>query len=412
MRVVAPWVCEDMVDLLASDDVRSVAGGRVTWAQREVRADDLDGAWLVHAATDDSATNADLVRWADARRLFCVNAGAADQGSARTPATTRSGDVLVGVVTDVRAHDAGIDGLPEPSGQGSATRAAHEPAAATRPSAGTRRTPDPRRTVAVRDAIAELLRSGEADQRRHRPGPGRVVLVGGGPGAVDLLTVRGRRELAEADVVVADRLGPTEVLDQLAAGVEVIDVGKVPGNHAVPQHEINAILVEQAQRGRRVVRLKGGDPFVFGRGGEEVVACREAGVPVEVVPGISSSLSVPALAGIPVTHRGTVASFHVTSGHEGLDAASLACVRDRAATLVILMGVSVLGTIVGQLVASGAAPDTPVAVVENGSTPQQRVTRSRLDAVVRTAENVGVRSPAVIVIGDVAADDLLEGVRG
>lgn len=385
VRVVAPQLCEDLRDLVAE------GAGRVTWAARDVREQDLDDAWLVVAATDDSGANRDVGAWAHARRTWCVNAGAAHEGSARTPATTRHGDVLVGVVTDVSAPHA-------------------TPVA---PGADTGPGPDPRRVRTVRDAIAEHLRAGGADRRRRRPAPGgvgTVTLVGGGPGAVDLLTVRGRRALAEADVVVADRLGPVDVLEELAPGVEVIDVGKTPGNHPVPQHEINAILVEQARRGRAVVRLKGGDPFVYGRGGEEVLACREVDVPVEVVPGVSSALSVPALAGIPVTHRGTVAAFHVVSGHDGLDEASLVSVRERAATLVVLMGVSQLSRIVAQALDAGADPALPVAVVENGSTPRQRVTRAPLRDVAERAAQVGVRAPAIIVIGDVAAEGRLDPV--
>ncbi|MCB7134970.1 uroporphyrinogen-III C-methyltransferase [Cellulosimicrobium marinum] len=391
VRVVAPQLCEDLHELVASlsagrssstrpGDDRSPAptggsGGCIDWAPREVRESDVADAWLVLAATDDTTTNRDVARWAEARRVWCVNAGAAHEGTARTPATTHSGDVLVGVVTDTRGAV------------------------------------DPRRARAVRDAVAEHLRSGGADQRRRRPvpgGTGKVTLVGGGPGAVDLLTLRGRRALAEADVVVTDRLGPVDVLDELAPGVEVIDVGKTPGHHPVPQHEINAILVEQAQRGRAVVRLKGGDPFVYGRGGEEVVACREAGVPVDVVPGISSALSVPALAGIPLTHRGTVAAFHVISGHDGLDDAALVSVRDRAATLVVLMGVTQLARITAQALDAGADPALPVAVVENGSTPRQRVTRAPLAEIVEHAARVGVRAPAVVVVGDVAAEGRLD----
>lgn len=416
VRVVAPQVCEDLRDLVAASLHAPLLGpgpapssaqrlpdggagpvGRVTWAPREVRESDVADAWLVLAATDDSGTNRDVAAWAAARRTWCVNAGAAHEGTARTPATTRSGDVLVGVVTDVPAAGVSADGRAR------GRRADGSPAE--------RRGADPRRARAVRDAIAEHLRSGGADQRRHRPasgGLGSVTLVGGGPGAVDLLTVRGRRALAEADVVVADRLGPVDVLDELAPGVEVIDVGKTPGNHPVPQHEINAILVEQAQRGRRVVRLKGGDPFVYGRGGEEVVACREAGVPVDVVPGVSSALSVPALAGIPLTHRGTVAAFHVVSGHDGLDAAALAGVRDRTATLVVLMGVSQLARITAQALGAGADPALPVAIVESGSTPRQRVTRAPLGEVVERAARVGVRAPAIIVVGDVAAEGRLD----
>lgn len=240
---------------------------------------------------------------------------------------------------------------------------------------------------------------------------GKVTLVGGGPGDPDLLTLRAWRALQAADVVVADRLGPVSALDDLPAHVEVIDVGKTAGHHPVPQDEINAILVAQARAGRNVVRLKGGDPFVFGRGGEEVVACRSAGVPVEVVPGVTSAVSVPELAGIPVTHRGITAAFHVTSGHGGLDTAALVAVRDRTATLVILMGVSMLGTIAEQALAAGAEPATPVAIVENGSTPAQRVTRARLDEVARVAAETGVAAPAVIVIGGVAAEGVLEGTR-
>ncbi|KON74641.1 hypothetical protein M768_01545 [Cellulosimicrobium cellulans F16] len=412
VRVVAPQVCEDLRDLVAASlhapllapssaqrrpDGGAAPGGRVTWAPREVRESDVEDAWLVLAATDDSGTNRAVAAWAAARRTWCVNAGAAHEGTARTPATTHSGDVLVGVVTDVPpAHLSAV-------GRGGERRAAD--------SSVERRGADPRRARAVRDAIAEHLRSGGADQRRHRPasgGLGSVTLVGGGPGAVDLLTVRGRRALAEADVVVADRLGPVDVLDELAPGVEVIDVGKTPGNHPVPQHEINAILVEQAQRGRRVVRLKGGDPFVYGRGGEEVIACREAGVPVDVVPGVSSALSVPALAGIPLTHRGTVAAFHVISGHDGLDAAALAGVRDRTATLVVLMGVSQLARITAQALGAGSDPALPVAIVESGSTPRQRVTRAPLGEVVERAAQSGVRPPAIIVVGDVAAEGRLD----
>jgi uroporphyrin-III C-methyltransferase/precorrin-2 dehydrogenase/sirohydrochlorin ferrochelatase len=239
-------------------------------------------------------------------------------------------------------------------------------------------------------------------------------LVGGGPGAVDLLTVRAWRALQSADVVVADRLGPVEILAELPPHVRVVDVGKEPGRHPVPQERINELLVEHARTGAHVVRLKGGDPFVLGRGGEEVIACVVAGVPVEVVPGVTSAVAVPGLAGIPLTHRGVTTGFHVVSGHCApgasdpqdtgpsrasdtsgpLDAAALSCVRDGAATLVVLMGVRSLG-----------------AIVENGSTPEQRVTRARLDEAADVATSRGVRSPAVVVIGRVAAEGLLEGTR-
>ncbi|MFJ3403172.1 uroporphyrinogen-III C-methyltransferase [Promicromonospora sp. NPDC090134] len=248
---------------------------------------------------------------------------------------------------------------------------------------------------------------------------GRVTLVGGGPGAVDLLTVRAWRALQAADVVVADRLGPVEILAELPPHVRVVDVGKEPGRHPVPQERINELIVEHALAGAHVVRLKGGDPFVLGRGGEEVLACVAAGVPVEVVPGITSAVAVPGLAGIPLTHRGVTTGFHVVSGHCAagptagtsgpLDEAALSCVRFGTATLVVLMGVRSLGAIVAQCLAAGADPGTPVAMVENGSTPEQRVTRARLDEAAGVAAARGVRSPAVVVIGHVAAAGLLEG---
>jgi len=250
-----------------------------------------------------------------------------------------------------------------------------------------------------------------------QPGVGSVVLVGAGPGAADLLTYRAWRALTTADVVVTDRLVPREVLDDLDPAVEVVDVGKTPGRHTLPQEEIDALIVARALAGQRVVRLKGGDPFVFGRGGEEVAACRAAGVPVEVVPGVSSALAAPALAGVPLTHRGTTTAFHVVTGHtrEGaaagrdvLDDVSVACVTSRAATLVVLMGVAALPAIVARLLDAGAAPGTPVAIVERGSQPDQRVTRAALDLAAKRAEEVGVRAPAVVVIGDVADEQLLE----
>ena len=176
-----------------------------------------------------------------------------------------------------------------------------------------------------------------------------MVLVGGGPGAADLMTLRARRALAEADVVVTDRLGPTSVLADLPDDVEVIDVGKTPGLHAVTQDEINRILVDHAQRGRLVVRLKGGDPFLFGRGGEEELALAAHGIPVEVVPGVSSALAAPAAAGIPVTHRGTVAAVHVAHGHGRLDDTAVGAVVRGEATLVVLMGISLLADHVARL---------------------------------------------------------------
>ena len=361
-------------------------GGLISWLPRRVEESDLAGAWFVHTATGSPETDLAVAGWADARRVWCVNAGDASFGSARIPAVRTVGEVLVGVVSTEGSAD------PRRSA-GIATQLAH------------------RLTESLVEELAARLREGSIDLRRRRPrgpGHGRVTLVGGGPGAVDLLTVRGRRALSEADVVVTDRLGPIGVLGELAEGVEIIDVGKNPGHHPVPQDEINRILVEQAALGRVVVRLKGGDPFIYGRGGEEVQACRAAGIPVEVVPGISSSVAAASAAGIPVTHRGVADSFHVMTGHEGLGERAQAIMRDSKSTLVVLMGVGSLGRMTAAAIASGVAVDTPVAIVERGTTPEQRTTRGTLGDIVGRAADAQVENPAVIVIGQVARLGLLD----
>jgi uroporphyrin-III C-methyltransferase/precorrin-2 dehydrogenase/sirohydrochlorin ferrochelatase len=225
-----------------------------------------------------------------------------------------------------------------------------------------------------------------------------VAIVGGGPGDPELISVRGRRLLAEADVVLVDRLAPRALVDGLDPEVVVIDVGKTAGHHPLPQEEINRLLVEHAQAGRRVVRLKGGDPFVLGRGGEEALACLAAGVQVEVVPGVTSAIAVPAAAGIPVTHRGRSRQVTIASGHEGLDWASLAALEG---TLVLLMGVGGLEVAATELVAHGKPSTTPVAIVESGFSPAQRTTVGTLATIAALAREADVQPPAVIVVGSV-----------
>ena len=247
-------------------------------------------------------------------------------------------------------------------------------------------------------------------------GRGTVALVGGGPGPLDLLTVRALRLLRAADVVIVDRLGPgAEIRSELRPGALVIDVGKRPGHHPVPQEGINALILEHALEGRAVVRLKGGDPFLLGRGGEEVLACREAGIEAEVVPGISSALAVPQAAGVPVTHRGISSTVHLVSGHDltgphGPSDATLAALADRAVTTVVLMGVAALPALVAAALAHEVPGERPVAIIENGHTPRQRTTRTTLAGAVHAAAAAQVRSPAVIVIGEVARPELLQPV--
>ncbi|WES65757.1 uroporphyrinogen-III C-methyltransferase [Microbacter sp. GSS18] len=235
-----------------------------------------------------------------------------------------------------------------------------------------------------------------------RPLPGgRVTLIGGGPGRADLITVAGRDALRQADVVLYDRLGPGDDLDLLAPGAQLVDVGKTPGHHAVPQHEINRMLVTHARAGRRVVRLKGGDPFVFGRGGEEVMACRDASVPVTVVPGISSAIAVPAVAGIPVTHREVSRTFTVISGHVPFGEDELAHLVGLGGTIVVLMGVANLPAMAAGLLRHGMSPAMPLGIVESGFRDAQRTTVADLGAVTEVLTRVRPRSPAVIVIGEV-----------
>jgi uroporphyrin-III C-methyltransferase len=234
---------------------------------------------------------------------------------------------------------------------------------------------------------------------------GSVALVGGGPGDPGLITVLGRRLLAEADVVVTDKLAPRSLLTELDPDVEVIDAGKQPHAHNLTQGQINELIVARALAGKRVVRLKGGDPFVFGRGGEEALACVQAGVPVEIVPGVTSAIAAPAYAGIPVTHRGITQDFSVVSAH--LDPSHPGATVDWAAlaetsgTLVLMMAVAHLAAVAAELIKRGRPATTPVAVISDATLPGQQVLTSTLGQVAADSVSADVRPPAVVVIGEV-----------
>jgi uroporphyrin-III C-methyltransferase len=346
-----------------------VAPGSLIWIRRRYEPGDLDGAWYAVAATDDPDVNAAVAEEAERARIFCARADDRGASSAWTPAVGRQGDLVVGI------HGGG----------------------------------DPQRAVGVRDAVVAGLTDGGIADRARRPTPGRsvgsVVLVGGGPGDPGLITVRGRQAVAQADVVLADHLAPLGLLASLPPEVEVIDASKLPRGRSMAQEQINALLVERALEGKRVVRLKGGDPFVFGRGMEEVEACVAAGVPVEVVPGVTSAIGVPALAGIPVTHRGLTHEFVVVSGHlppghpdSLVDWPALGRLRG---TLVVLMGVETAPAIAAALVEHGRAADTPVAIVTDGSTATQRTVRTTLAGLSDAMRDENIRPPAVWVVGHV-----------
>jgi len=344
-----------------------VLSGEVSWVDRGFFDEDLSDTWYVIAATDDPGVNEQVSKAAEAGRVFCVRSDDGTSATAWTPAVGRYDGLTLAVL-------------------------------------GRR---EPRRTAAVRDAIVTALHEGTVAAGERRPSVPGVTLVGGGPGHPDLISVAGRKALMEADVVVADRLAPRDLLGDLPATTEVVDVAKLPRGRAARQDEINRLIVERALAGQRVARFKGGDSFVFGRGFEEIKACREAGVAVHVIPGLSSPLAVPAVAGIPVTHRAVAHDFTVVSGHlppghpESL--VDWDAVGRLRGTLLLMMAVENAAPICDALVAAGRAAATPVAIVCDGSMPGERTVLTTLREIADDLDRHGVRPPAIIVVGDVVA---------
>ncbi|MDP4501536.1 uroporphyrinogen-III C-methyltransferase [Nonomuraea sp. NBC_00507] len=357
VTVVSPSVTPALDDLIAA--------GRVTWHARPYEVGDCDGAWLVQACTDERSVNTAVAAEAEAKRVWCVRADDKDASAAWTPASGRVDEISVAVTAGG----------------------------------------DPRRAAGIRDAVVEALRDGTVEARRNRTKPVGVALVGGGPGDPGLITVRGRQLLAQADVVVADRLAPRALLDELAPDVELVDAAKVPYGRSLSQETINELLVDRARQGKFVVRLKGGDPFVFGRGGEEMIACARAGIPVLVVPGITSAVAVPAAAGVPVTHRGVSQEFHVISVHVAPDdpksTVDWPALARSEGTLVLMMAVERLAKVAEALVRDGRSPETPVMVVQDGTLPTQRAVIASLSTVADRVSAAGIRPPAIVIVGDV-----------
>jgi uroporphyrin-III C-methyltransferase / precorrin-2 dehydrogenase / sirohydrochlorin ferrochelatase len=367
--LIASGADVQVISRSATQSVEAMDG--ITLLLREYHDGDLDGAWYAIAATDDPQVNAAVVAEAERLRIFCVRADIAVEGTAVTPASFEYAGLSVGVLAGG----------------------------------------EHRRSAAIRSAIREALQQGlitpegsvspDSDVLR-----GGVALVGGGPGDPELITVRGRRLLTQADVVVADRLAPPELLAELPPHVEVIDAAKIPYGRAMAQDAINAVLVERAKAGKFVVRLKGGDPFVFARGYEEVLACTEAGISVTVVPGVTSAIAVPALAGVPVTHRATNHEFVVVSGHLAPDHPESLVNWDALAamsgTIVLLMAVERIELFAAALLKGGRPADTPVLVVQHGTTAAQHTLRATLMDAPEKVRAEGIRPPAIIVIGPVA----------
>jgi uroporphyrin-III C-methyltransferase / precorrin-2 dehydrogenase / sirohydrochlorin ferrochelatase len=354
--LVSPAVTTSLEDLAAA--------GRIRWARRGYAPGDCAGAWLACACTDQPEVNAAVAAAADAQQTWCVRADDAAASGAWTPASGQAGDVRIGVLSG-----------------------------------------DPRHSAAIRDAVLAGLRSGELSARHGRGRRAGVAIIGGGPGDPGLITVRGRQLLAEADVVLTDRLAPRSLLDELGEDVEIIDASKIPYGRAMTQEHINATLIGHAQAGRFVARLKGGDPFVFGRGAEEVLACLRAGVPVAVVPGVTSAVAVPASAWVPVTHRGVAQDFHVISVHvppgDPRSTVDWELVARGSGTLVLLMGVERIGVVASELLRHGRSPETPVSVIADGTLPTQRTINTTLEQVAGLVTREGIRPPAIVVVGDV-----------
>jgi uroporphyrin-III C-methyltransferase / precorrin-2 dehydrogenase / sirohydrochlorin ferrochelatase len=356
--LVSPRATASLEDLAAA--------GRIRWAARDYEPGDCAGAWLVCACTDSPAVNQAVAAAAEAQQTWCVRADDAEASGAWTPASGQAGDVRIGVLSG-----------------------------------------DPRHSAAIRDAVLDGLRSGQLSARHERGRRAGVAIIGGGPGDPGLITVRGRQLLAEADVVLTDRLAPRVLLDELRDDVEIIDASKIPYGRAMAQEHINSALISHARAGRFVARLKGGDPFVFGRGAEEVLACLRAGVPVTVVPGVTSAVAVPASAWVPVTHRGVAQDFHVVSVHvppgDPRSTVNWELMGGGSGTLVLLMAVERIGAVADELLRHGRNADTPVSVIADGTLPTQRTIISTLEQVEGVVAREGIRPPAIVVVGDVVS---------
>jgi uroporphyrin-III C-methyltransferase/precorrin-2 dehydrogenase/sirohydrochlorin ferrochelatase len=356
--LVSPKATASLEDLAAA--------GRIRWVAREYSPGDCAGAWLVCACADSPAVNQAVATAAEAQQTWCVRADDAEASGAWTPASGQAGDVRIGVLSG-----------------------------------------DPRHSAAIRDAVLAGLRSGQLSARHERGRRAGVAIIGGGPGDPGLITVRGRQLLAEADVVLTDRLAPRVLLDELRDDVEIIDASKIPYGRAMAQEHINSALISHARAGRFVARLKGGDPFVFGRGAEEVLACLRAGVPVTVVPGVTSAVAVPASAWVPVTHRGVAQDFHVVSVHvppgDERSTVNWELMGRSSGTLVLLMAVERIGAVADELLRHGRSADTPVSVIADGTLPTQRTIKSTLEQVEGVVARDGIRPPAIVVVGDVVS---------
>lgn len=404
LTVVAPCICPPLAVLPG-----------LTLCRRAFADSDLSPAPdFVIAATGDRALDRRIAALCRARRIL-VNV--VDDPAAcgfYFPALVQRGRLCIGISTGGASPTAAawlrqkIEALLPPGFDGILDRLA-----ARREAVKAEGGSEAKRAERLQQAFALELAAAEAPHApaaaRENAGPGRVALVGAGCGRADLITVRGLRLLQQCRAVVYDDLIDTALLDTVPAGAERIYVGKRSGRHSAPQAEINAALIALAQRGGLTVRLKGGDPYVFGRGGEEALALQRAGIPFEVVPGITAAIAVPAEAGIPVTHRGVSRAVHIITAHTQDETPDFSRWAALAAdgTLVFLMGLQRLPQIAAGLLAGGLPPQTPAAVLSGGNAPHPAAVRASLGEITDAARAAGVEAPAVIVVGDVAGMELL-----
>jgi len=399
--------------------LRWASEGRFTHLNGRFVPEWLEGAWLVIAATDDPEVNAHVAAEATARHIWVNVVDDAPRCSFQVPARIERGPLQVAISSRGEAPmvarwlretleatlDEGLGTLAEWLG-------ARREALRSRFPDTTRRRQIIERVL--RGPAADALRRGdhaaaeahfEAALNDTPAAIGTVALVGAGPGDPGLLTLRGLRVLNQADVILHDRLVSPEVLALARRDAEKIEVAKEAGTHHTTQERIHALMIEHARAGKRVVRLKGGDPFVFGRGGEELEALRAEGIPFEVVPGITAALACGAYAGIPLTHRDHAQSLRLVTAHcrNSIDTLDWRALAQERQTLVVYMGVQGLDTLRAQLIAHGRSPDTPFALIENGSRPEQRVVLGTLADLPERAEQERVRSPALLILGEVAA---------
>lgn len=414
VRVGAPALGPELQTLLAA--------GRIAHLPGEFRPDWLEEVWLVIAATDERAVNQAVAAAAEARRLPVNVVDDAALCRFQVPAVVRRGPLQVAISSAgtapvlarrlreklERELDDSLGALAALLGRWRQRIRTRLPRVATRrrfletlqdgPVGEHLRRDQP--ALAERALRQALRRAGSESSRR-----GSVSLVGAGPGDPGLLTLKAQRRLQEADVILHDRLVGREVLALARRDAEFVEVGKQAGHHHVTQERIHALMREHARAGRRVVRLKGGDPFVFGRGGEELEFLRAHDIPYEVVPGITAALACAAYSGIPLTHRDHAQSVRFVTAHcqRSVDTLDWAALAQERQTLAVYMGVAGLDTLRARLLAHGRAASTPFALIENGSRPEQRVITGTLADLPDTARRHAVVSPALLILGEVAA---------